>query len=69
MRQRPRALRCHMCHQFPSTVAIYGDALSPRDPTLYCGICHELLHGADAQTVPGDYLKVVPQEEGDYFRC
>lgn len=67
MKRREVAMRCHMCRQFPATVALYGDALSPENPTVYCPVCYELLHGEESEEDAKKYLKVVPEKPGDYF--
>ncbi|CCW61353.1 unnamed protein product [Phytomonas sp. EM1] len=68
-RRRDRVLRCQMCHQFPSSIALYGDELSMENPALYCTICYEYLHGGESEAESRNYLKVMPQNVGDYFTC
>ncbi|CCW68959.1 unnamed protein product [Phytomonas sp. Hart1] len=68
-RRKDRVLRCQMCHQFPSTIALYGDELSLETPTVYCAICYEYLHGGESEAESQSYLKVMPQKVGDYFTC
>lgn len=39
-----RAAMCDVCSHLPATIIVYGDRLTPRNPTLFCPACYEVLH-------------------------
>lgn len=68
LKRRTNALKCQLCHQFPSTIALYNDEISLTNPGVYCRACYELLHGGETQEAAKTYLTVFPVREGDYFK-
>lgn len=67
MKLTSRAVRCHMCRQFPATVACYNDELSPDNPCPYCVPCFELLHATDEGVVEEGNFLAVKLPGGKYF--
>lgn len=39
-----RITLCDMCARLPATTVVYGDRLTPRNPTLFCGMCYHAFH-------------------------
>lgn len=61
--------RCHLCHLFPATVALYEDPLSPASPAFYCPVCDDLLHGRDTPDEAALYQRREAKDLGElYFR-
>ena len=62
-----RSVYCDVCAKLPATIATYGDALCPHNPTIFCKPCFLVSHcDADGNEVNDGYVKY-ELPEGSYF--
>ena len=62
-----RSINCDVCAKLPASIASYGDALCPHNPTLFCKPCFAVSHcDVDGNEVDDGYIKY-ELPAGTYF--
>eukprot|EP01130_Rhizamoeba_saxonica_P016505 TRINITY_DN7645_c0_g1_i1.p1 TRINITY_DN7645_c0_g1~~TRINITY_DN7645_c0_g1_i1.p1 ORF type:complete len:365 (-),score=81.50 TRINITY_DN7645_c0_g1_i1:103-1197(-) len=53
---KTRRKKCRICNIYPAKCVVYGDVLSPDNPTFYCDYCYRPFHYTlDGRLIRSDY--------------